>query len=323
MAVAKRSQLALLGIPYLVLLLAGVAMLVVGLVLYRQQADPAVALTLIGLGAGAIIVAVGMFPIAVSALQRSNSQEDVHELKLMLSAVHERQLVSEAAKRIYGRQHDRDLLRRAIQEDIVAGDLGSAMLLATELANSFGNKHESEEFREKIVSARAAQYQERVNNAVDNFERLLAGQHWDSATAEAAKLQRLFPESPRTAGLDERVVQARKQHKQELERKFLEAAQRDDVELATSLLQELDNYLTEGEAAPLLEVARGVFRKKKENLGVQFKMSVQDRDWIMAAQVGEHIIREFPNTRMAGEIRGMIDPLRERAAKQSAASRDY
>ena len=322
MPATKRSQLALFGGPYVVLLLAGVVLLVVGIVLHRQT-PTITTLALIGLGAGAIIVAVAVFPIVAVALQRTNSQEDVHELKLMLAAVYERQLVSEAAKRINARRHDRQLLRLAIQEDIGAGDLDGAMLLAAELAHSFGNKHESEEFREKIVSARAAQYQERVNNAVDNFERLLAGQHWDSATAEAAKLQRLVPESPRTAGLDERVVQARKQHKQELERKFLEAAQRDDVELATSLLQELDNYLTEGEAAPLLEVARGVFRKKKENLGVQFKMSVQDRDWIMAAQVGEHIIREFPNTRMAGEIRGMIDPLRERAAKQSAASRDY
>ncbi len=113
------------------------------------------------------------------------------------------------------------------------------------------------------------------------------------------------------------------QHKQQLERKFLEAAQRDDVELATGLLNELDKYLTEGEAAPLLEVARGVFRKKKDNLGVQFKLAVQDRDWIMAAHVGEHVIREFPNSRMADEIRGMIDPLRERAAKQSAASREF
>jgi len=321
MAATKRLQTALLGVSYALLFLIGVGLIVVGTVVHDPTSPPA--LLLIGLGGVAVIAAVAGLPIAVSLLRRAGSQDRLQGMEQVLAAVHERQLLSEVAKRINARQHDRDMLREAIEEDIAIGDLDSAMLLATELAQSFGCKHESEEFRERIVSARASQYQERVKNAIDRFEQLLAGQHWESATAEAAKLQRLFPESPRISELGNRVQQAWNQHKRELERKFLEAAQRDDVELATGLLSELDKYLTEGEAAPLLEVARGVFRKKKENLGVQFKMAVQDRDWIMAAHVGEHIIREFPNTRMAEEIRGMIDPLRERASKQSAASRQY
>ena len=318
MALKRPSPRVWLNIFYLLLLVAGVVSIVVGAT--RYGATPDVAMLCIGLGAAALIVTVAVFPIAVTMLGRG-STEDLQELRRTLGTVHERLLLSEAAKRIHARHHDCDMLRRAIQEDIASGELDSALLLTTDLSQSFGRRQESEDFREQIVSARTAQYQQRVNASISRFEQLLAEARWESADAEAGKLQRLFPESPRVRDLPSRAKQAWTQHKQDLERQFLEAAQRDNVELATKLLLDLDKYLSEDEAAPFVEVARGVFRKKKENLGVQFKMAVQDRDWIMAAQVGEHIIREFPNTRMAGEIRDMIDPLRERAANQSAASR--
>jgi len=62
-----------------------------------------------------------------------------------------------------------------------------------------------------------------------------------------------------------------------------------------------------------------VVGKKRQNLGVRFKMAVQDRDWIDGVTVGEQIIREFPNSMMAKEVREMLDTLRERAASQRAA----
>ena len=318
MASINQSKHTWLSIVYLLLLIAGIVSVFAGTARYETQEN--LGLLYIGLGAAALIVTIAAFPIALAVLHAERADE-MREVRRLLAAIHERQLVSEAAKRINARRHDCEMLRRAIEEDITAHDLDSAMLLTIDLAQSFGQKHESEEIRERIVAARATQYQQRIGEAIDRFEQLVNEQLWDSAQAEAAKLKRLFPESPLVADLPGRVDQAQAQHKNELERQFLEAAQRDDVELAARLLHDLDKYLPENEAAPFIEVARGVFRKKKENLGVQFKMAVQDKDWIMAAQVGEHIIREFPNTRMAGEIREMIDPLRERAANQSAASR--
>jgi hypothetical protein len=80
------------------------------------------------------------------------------------------------------------------------------------------------------------------------------------------------------------------------------------------MLRELDNYLTPEEAEPLRELARGVIGKARENLGVRFKLSVQDRRWREAAEVGEQIIRDFPNTRMAAEVREVIDGVRARAS---------
>ena len=319
MASEKRSPYVWLNLVYVLLLAAGAVLIVLGSTGFSARPDLGV--LCIGLGAGAAIVTVAAFPIALLALRRS-SDTDLEGVERLLGSIHERLLISEAAKRINARKRDCDMLRRAIEADITSGDLDSALMLTTELGSSFGQKQESEEFRDRIIAERATQYHVRVDQAIDRFEALLADQQWESASAEVAKIQRLFPESPRINDLPERITQAWEQHKQDLVRQFLEAAQRDDIDLATSLLQDLDKYLSEGEAAPFVEMARGVFRKKKQNLGVQFKMAVQDRDWIMASQVGEHIIREFPNTRMAGEIRGMVDALRERAANQSAATRN-
>ena len=53
--------------------------------------------------------------------------------------------------------------------------------------------------------------------------------------------------------------------------------------------------------------------KARENLGAQFRLAVQDRQWERAAEIGDRIIDEFPNTRMASEVRAMIDTIRERA----------
>jgi outer membrane protein assembly factor BamD (BamD/ComL family) len=52
---------------------------------------------------------------------------------------------------------------------------------------------------------------------------------------------------------------------------------------------------------------------------VQFKLAMHDKEWTRSVEVGQQIIREFPNTKMADEVRGMLDMLRQRAADEQAA----
>ena len=129
----------------------------------------------------------------------------------------------------------------------------------------------------------------------------------------------MYPESERSKTLLKRVRDSRDDYKQELERKFLEAAGREDVETAWELFKEMDGYLTEAEAEPLRETARGVVGKKRQNLGVQFKLAVHDREWTQAVRVGEQIIREFPNSKMANEVRVLLDRMRANAAAEQQA----
>jgi hypothetical protein len=235
----------------------------------------------------------------------------------MQSLSHESGL-SEAAKRVLHRRQERDLLRQEIERDINDRDYDAAMILVKELAERFGYRTDAEEFRSRIELARAETIDQQVNDAMRGFEDLLAAQRWTDALVEAGRISRVFPDSPRVDGLQNRVSSSRERHKQDLERQFLEAAQREETDRAMDLLKALDGYITPEEGERLQEVARGVIGRARQNLGVRFKLLVQDRSWREALEVAEEIIQEFPNTRMAQEVREMIDTLRERAAQMQA-----
>ena len=242
------------------------------------------------------------------------------EVVQALDLISHRLLLSETAKKVAYRGEDLKALREAIRKDIDTEQYDAALVLLQEMATTYGFKEEAEKFREEVLAARAAGREARVSRALTRLDEILARHDFEAATEEAGKIQRLFPESERVRMLDRKVGQAREQYKHDLERKFLEAAQKGDIDAAMTLLEEMDKYLTEQEAEPFRETARGVIGKKRDNLGVQFKLAVQDKEWSRAVRVGEQIIRDFPNSRMADEVRGMLDLLRERAAGQQAAT---
>ncbi|MEC9372443.1 MAG: hypothetical protein VYC34_01305, partial [Planctomycetota bacterium] len=227
--------------------------------------------------------------------------------------------LSDAAKRVLHRRQERELLRREIERDIADEDWDAAMVLVKELAERFGYRMDAEEFRARIERARAENLDRNVSQAITRLDQLIGAGRWTDAYAEAARITRLFPESHLVENLRQRVDGARERYKVELERRFLLAAERDEIDEAMHLLKELDVYLTEAEAEQFREVARGVIGKARDNLGVRFKLAIQDRNWIGAVEFGERIMQDFPNTRMSQEVRGMIDMLRSRAAEMSAS----
>ncbi len=272
-------------------------------------------------GSLGVLVALSTAPIAwhTRALVRSGGDgagfvEAAARIEAAVREMTEVGALSDDARRVLNRGRERDLLRRAIEEDIACEDWDAAMVLVKELAERFGYRADAEGFRARIETARFQTQDRRVAEAVAGLDMLITEHRWDDARAEAERITRLFPDSMRVEGLRHRVESARGRYKTDLERRFLKSAEDERIDEAMALLSELDHYLTEAEAAPYQEVARGVIGKARENLGVQFKLAVSDRAWDHAASVGERIIESFPNSRMADEIRGMIDELRERAA---------
>ena len=144
------------------------------------------------------------------------------------------------------------------------------------------------------------------------MEKAMAEKDFGQALRLASQARRLFPTVETIDAWKDRVLAAREQHKFQLERDFLEAADR-DPDQAMELLKELDLYLTPEEGQQYEEVARGVIGAARENLGVRFKMAVQDKNWATATKVGEQIIEEFPNTRMADEVRQHLDVIRAKS----------
>ncbi len=327
-----QSEAALFGKSLLLYLLSFVSYLVGGIVADAAKLTDNLWVTLavlllVVIGSAIFLTATFLFCVALIRVALSGTRfvqwtelaskaDELHEL---LRSINDRLLISEVAKRIAFREKDRQALRNGIREDIKKGDFDAALALVEQLSKTYGYQSEAEEFRVQIQSARAAETEAKVTEAIGRLDRIIADHDWDSASVEAAKIQRVFPDSPRARALNRRIAEAREAHKRELEQQFLRAAERDEVDRAMELLRELDLYLTEQEAEPLRETARGVIGKKRDNLGVQFKLAIHDKDWLRAVRAGEQIIREFPNTKMANEVRGMLDLLRERAAGQRAA----
>lgn len=273
------------------------------------------------LGIVGTIATASLCLLTIATRQRKSADErsSIEQLVKSVERLVEHGALSDEARRVLYRRHDRELLRQAIEEDIAAEDWDAAMVLVKELAERFGYRSDAEEFRARIEQARFDTVQRKVNEAVAQLDSLILSRRWDQAAVEAARIGRLYPDSPRVEGLRHRVEQARMLYKSDLERRFLLAAEEERIEEAMEMLKELDAYLTEDEAAPFREVARGVIGKARDNLGVQFKLAVQDRRWDRAANLGEQIIDQFPNSRMAEEVRGMLDGIRTRLRQMPAA----
>lgn len=312
-----------------VLFFAAAFGLVISGTLYSFGVFPGTELTGTGVAFSltALTILLGLMPVALllgslrkpMRLMRTLLERRFDELQRELTNVREEAALSDDARRVLNRSRERELLCRAIQEDIDAGDWDAGVVLANELAERFGYRADAEEFRTRIEKARADTLKRQVDTAISLLDGLIVQRRWEAAMLEAARIERLFPESHRAHGLRDRVEQAKRHFREDLERRFLQATRDDDVDEAMDLLKELDAYLTPAEAEPYMEVARGVIGKARQNLGAQFKLAVQDRRWVDASYYGSRIIEEFPNSRMAAEVRPAIDGIRERAARVGEA----
>ena len=297
------------------------AVAAVALVIYGYMAEN---MGIVALGGLAVVLVLAVAPVSFMSVSRNRpSGLDAATMEALLGEMRairdsvdklrEYQSLSDDARRVLNRVRERDLLVKAIEEDIAGEDWDAAVILCEELAGRFGYREEAEEYRQRVEQARSATRDRNVAASIAALDGLIVQRRWDHAISHAASIQRLYPDSTRVAGLLQRVENARERYKTDLERRFLHAAQGEGVEEAMGLLKELDAYLTEEDAEPYRELARGIIGKARENLGASFKLAVRDKRWRDAARIGERIINEFPNTRMAEEVRSLIDSLRERA----------
>lgn len=287
--------------------------------------DAKVFLQIGGIGAIVLLTTLPIFWVLLArrrgdGLSIDNDTTKLDTLAQAVRQLTEQSVLSPEARRVLNRRADRDLLFRAIEEDIAVGEWDAGLVLCDELANRFGYRAEAEAYRARVESARGAEMDHNVADAISRLDGLIVQRRWDIAIREAASIKRRFPDSHRVENLRQRVEHARAVYKADLERRFLDAAERDQIDEAMDFLKELDAYLTESDAEPYREVARGVIGKAKENLGAQFKIAVRDKEWGAAAAIGKRIINEFPNTRMATEVRGLLDGILTRANAMNGAA---
>ncbi|HEY8665427.1 MAG TPA: hypothetical protein VIL86_02120 [Tepidisphaeraceae bacterium] len=237
----------------------------------------------------------------------------VEQQAILLNLISEQQLLSDRAKAVAFRENDREAIRRAIQEEIGRNDWEAATALANSIENEFGYRQEAERFREQINEKHRDAIRRQVTEAVAVVDRMTRAEQWSQALREAERLLRVFPDDPQVQGLPQEIESRRQTHKKRLRDSFGDAVARHDNDGAIEILKQLDMYLTPSEAEAMQETVRGVFKERLNTLKDQFSAAVQDHRWAEAVKHGEIIMRDFPNSRIALEVREKMDALRQRA----------
>ena len=279
------------------------------------------------LAVGAVVLVMTLAPVIFKI--EANLARELDELRdfregvakkfATLDSIAESTRISDSAKSLAHRDQELDALREAIRSDFRNERWEAALSLIGEMERRFGYREEADRIREELDEARNLKIQTRLVQAVEMIENHLLSHDWDRAKHEIDRLMSALPSEPRVLALTDRLHSARELHKQELKAAWEDAVRRSDTDHAIDVLKELDQYLTPAEAQALQASARNVFKEKLLQLGIQFRFAATERRWQDALNIGLDLIRDFPNARMANEVRELLDTLRERARQTAEA----
>lgn len=268
-------------------------------------------------GACVLIFTSLLLKIESSAFRLYSHLLEMHELAKAQQEVIERMAensaLSDAAKALANREKDCDSLRAAIRAELRMEKWESALALADGISERFGYMEEAKSLRDEIHHARNDTMRRRLDEAQSLIQSHLGAFEWEKALGEIERLERALPDEPRIARLRTLYDSSRAARKAELHKAWTSAVERNDVDEAIHVLRELDAYLTREEARELETSARGIFKAKLLQLGMQFQFAVNEKRWRDAIEVGLQINDEFPNSRMAKEVSEAMENLRVRA----------
>ncbi len=246
-------------------------------------------------------------------------QELLRGQQLKLGEIAENVQLSDATKSIARREKERKALNEAIQDEILRGNWDAAYYLVDELEKRFGYRGEAGRLREEIDTWRGRAKEQRLLQAIKQVDAATEAHDWTRARLVAAQIAEVFPDDERAVNLDVRIKDAVERRKQDLLNTWRESVKNHQIEKSLEILKELDHYLTPQEAQDLREPARAIFRERMQSLGAQFSTAYKGKQWAAALAAGERIQAEFPTSKMAEEVRGLMPGIRQKLAAEPAA----
>ena len=278
-------------------------------------------LTLAGLGLTSIFILGHLEQARAHRAEQRDQTKQVQSAQAqslaLLTQISENILLSDAVKSIAFREKDHMVLQAAIEEDMKNKRWDSVAMLIEGLEERFGSKEEAQKLREELQRQRQAAVEDKIHTVLKHIESLWMIHDYEQAERQEQALLEMYPNLASIQRLGGETQKRKEGHKQELLERWNRAVEEKDFEQGVELLKLLDKYLTTDEAAALQESARGVFKGKLQNMGVQFSLYVTEKQWIKALQVGKKIIEEFPMSRIAQEVQEKIEILEQRASEPS------
>lgn len=223
--------------------------------------------------------------------------------------------ISDAAKEIIFRETEQLELGEAALAKLHQHDFDAAQSMITAMEQQEAYQELAGRLRKMAEKYRTATEDGRIQQIVSHIETLMGQYRWTQAAAQIDSLLKVFPHSEKPRQMPSRLRERKDMRKGELLFEWDKAVQAKDTDKSLAILKELDMYLTPAEALALQESASSVFKTKLHNLGVQFTMAITEKNWDSAVETGRQIMQDFPNSRMAAEIRDKMDILQDHARR--------
>jgi hypothetical protein len=273
---------------------------------------------------GFLVVVVSMllktFKILSTLTESDERLEQIagtlEKTRSVLTEINQNTRLSETAKTIAFRDADRQSLREAVFDKLQQQDFDTTYEIIDEIAHSTVYNELAEQLRAEADKYRDATDQERINQVIEMIEKLFENSQWAKASAHIERLIKDYAKSEKAKAMRQRLLDKKQERKKILLTAWDDAIKRQDTDASLEILKELDLYLTPNEGLALQEAARDVFRTKLHNLGVEFSLAISEKRWSTAVETGRHIIRDFPNSRMAEEIREKWHILKQKVEQQ-------
>lgn len=221
--------------------------------------------------------------------------------------------LSDAAKEIMFSDADQMELAEAALSKLHQHDFEAASVMIETMEQAPRYQQLGARLRKMAEKYRTATEDGRINQSIAHIESLLDQHRWAAAASQIQNLVKVYPHSDRAKSLFSRLQERKAIRKGDLLNEWDRAIDAKDPDRGLEILKELDQYLAPAEALVLQESAKKVFKAKLDNLGIQFKNAVTEKDWKTALDIGKQIVHHFPNSRMAAEIRSKYDILQEHA----------
>lgn len=305
---------------YVVFLLLAAAIFGAGIYLAVQQKGFA----MLAAGAASVVAVLVTWPLAAAMAQGRAAEarlqqelattltERLQQMAVLLNVITEQQMLSDRAKQVAFRDKDREALRRAIKEDLARKDFEAALVLVDEMERIFGYRQEAAAYRHEINNYRQEVLRREIVSAGQQIETFCRQEKWSEALREAERMATVYPGNEQVAKLPAEIEARRQATKRQLLDAFNDAVARKDVDSGIEILKKLDMYLTHQEAEQLQDAARNVFKEKLNQLGVQFTLAYREQKDAEALRVGEIIMRDFPNSGIAREVKDLLPKIRAR-----------
>ena len=269
-------------------------------------------------GAYAVFAVLALLYKIVQGIQSNNEKlENAVEMlsreNNLLTQIAMASQLSDTAKEIVFRDTEQMELGEAALTKLHQHDFDDADAMISAMAECAKYQELSVRLKRMAEKYRNATEEGRVNQIITHIEDLFEQKLWIQAAAQIDNLMHMFPYSDKAKLMPKRLSERKDRHKRELLADWDIAVREKNTDKSLEILKELDLYLTPNEALALQESASSVFKTKLHNLGVEFSVAVAESHWAKALLTGREIVQNFPNSRMAAEIRGKMDILQERA----------